>query len=80
MTQTTSIAFLIRKRDNALRRAEMVGRALERFDRPKEHRKWINAYHRRRLYLNTVANLTLAIEAVRLAESKEVKVFGSLSA
>jgi len=76
MPKTSTISILTKKRGNALRRAEMVGRALERLT---DHRQWINAYHRRRQYLSTVARLTLAIEAVRLVEEKQVRVLDSLA-
>ena len=70
------VAQLMRKRSWAYRRAETVGKALERLEGTKE---WFNVYKRWTMYLQTVANLTLAIDAVRLAESKEVKVLGRLA-
>ena len=71
VTQTTPITILTRKRAWAFRRAETVGRALERLEGKKE---WLNVYNRWRMYLQTVAQLTLAIDAVRLAEEKETRV------
>ena len=77
MTQTLKIfspvALLVRKRANALRRAETVGNALERLVATREYP---NVFKRHKMLLQSVANLTLAIEAVRLAESREVKVLG----
>ena len=73
MTRTTPIVLLTRKRAWAFRRAETVGKALERLEGKKE---WFNVYKRWQMYLGTVAQLTLAIEAVRAVESKEVKVLG----
>jgi hypothetical protein len=73
--QTLSpVAVLIRKRNNALRRAETVGKALERLVATKEYP---NVFLRHKRYLQSVQNLTLAIEAVRLAEQKEVRVLGA---
>lgn len=76
MTQIPAITLLTRKRGNALRRAETAGRALERLEGTKEYR---NVLMRRNNYLGTVAKLTLAIEAVRSVEGKEVKVLGGLA-
>jgi hypothetical protein len=77
VTQTLKIfspvALLGRKRANALRRAETVGNALERLVATREYP---NVFKRHKMLLQSVANLTLAIEAVRLAESREVKVLG----
>ena len=77
MTQNPSITLLTRKRAWAFRRAETVGNALGRLEGNPE---WFNAYRRWKMYLQTVANLTLAIDAVRLAQEKEVRVPGSLGA
>ena len=73
----STVSILLKKRGNALRRAEMVGRSLERLVATKEYP---NVLLRHRMYLQSVANLTLAIDAVRLAEEREVKVFESLGA
>jgi hypothetical protein len=70
------LAVLVRKRGHELRRAEMTGRALERLEGTPEY--W-SAFNRHQRYLASVANLTLAIEAVRREEGKEVKVLGSLA-
>ena len=76
MTQSTAkpLLLLTKKRDWAYRRAETVGKALDRLEGTKE---WRNAYNRWRLYLQTVANLTLAIDHLRQAEGKEVRVLGA---
>ncbi len=73
----STISILTKKRGNALRRAETTGKALDRLEGTKEYP---NVVLRHKMYLQSVANLTLAIDAVRLAESREVKVFGSLGA
>jgi hypothetical protein len=67
------LAVLVRKRSHELRRAEMTHRALERLEGTPEY--W-DAFNRHQQYLASVANLTLAIEAVRSVEGKEVKVLG----
>ena len=76
MTQSTAkpLLLLTKKRDWAYRRAETVGRALERLEGTKE---WHNAYKRWQLYLQTVANLTLAIDQLRQMEGKEVRALGA---
>lgn len=73
----STISILLKKRGNALRRSETVGKALERLEGKKEYP---NVLLRHKRYLQSVANLTLAIEAVRLAEEKPVRVLGSLRA
>jgi hypothetical protein len=71
VTRTTPITTLTRKRAWAFRRAETVGKALERLEGKKE---WLNVYNRWRMYLQTAAQLTLAIDAVRREEEKETRV------
>lgn len=67
------VRALVKKRAWAFRRAEMVGKALERLEGKKE---WNNVYNRWRMYLQTVAQLTLAIDAVRREEEKQIRVLG----
>jgi hypothetical protein len=76
VTQSIPITILTRKRAWAFRRAETVGKALERLEGTKEYP---NVLQRHRMYLQSVASLTLAIEAVRMVEEKEVRVLGSLA-
>jgi hypothetical protein len=71
-----SMTLLLRKRAHALRRAETVGRAVDRLEGTKEELAVKNRY---REYLQTVANLTLAIDQLRASEGKEVRVLGSLA-
>lgn len=75
MTQTCSpLLTLTRKRAHALRRAETVGKALDRLEGTKEY---LNVKNRYRNYLQMVANLTLAIDHLRAVEGKEVRVVGA---
>ena len=71
---TQPLIILTKKRAWAFRRAETVGKALDRLEGKKE---WLNAYNRWRMYLQTVAELTLAIEAVRAAEGKTIRPLGA---
>lgn len=73
MAKTSTISILTKKRANTMRRVEVADRALERLKDTKERG---HVYWRRQHYLGYVARLTLQIEALRLAESKEVKVLG----
>lgn len=70
------VSLLVRKRANALRRVETVEKALERLVATREYP---NVFRRHKMLLQSVANLTLAIEAVRAVEGKEVKVLGRLA-
>jgi hypothetical protein len=65
------LLILTKKRAHALRRAETCAKAL---DRLIGHREYLNVRNRYRNYLQTVANLTLAIDTLRQAEGKEVRV------
>ena len=56
-----------------MRRADMVERALNRLEGGRE---WNNVQKRWRMYLHTVAQLTLAIDAVRREEEKQIRVLG----
>ena len=76
MAKTSTISVLVKKRVNTLRRAEVAERALDRIKDTKERG---HIYWRRQFYLGYVAKLTLQIEALRLAEQKEVRVLGSLA-
>ena len=74
MTQTHNpLLVLTKRRANALRRAETVGKALDRLEGTKEYFNVKNRYWN---YLQTVANLTLAIDHLRSIEGKEVRVVG----
>lgn len=75
--ELSPLAILIKKRGQELRRAEMVGRALERLEGTSEY---ADAFNRHQRYLASVAALTLSIDLLRQAEGKEVRVLGSLSA
>ena len=79
VTQTTlnslsPLSILLKKRGNALRRSETVGKALDRLEGKKEYQ---NVLKRHRMYLASVAALTLSIDTLRQAEGKEVRVLGS---
>jgi len=77
VTQTLNpLTPLLRKRGNALRRAETVGKALDRLEGTKEYP---NVLKRHRMYLASVAALTLSIDQLRQAEGKEVRVLGGLA-
>lgn len=67
------IIILQKRRANVLRRAETCAKAL---DRLIGHREYLNVRNRYRNYLQTVANLTLAIDTLRQAEGKEVRALG----
>jgi hypothetical protein len=68
------ILLLSKRRANALRRAETIAKALDRLEGTKEY---LNIKKRYRNYLQTVANLTLAIDHLRSVEGKEVRVLGA---
>lgn len=71
---TQPVAILVRKRAWAMRRAETAEKALIRLVGNAEY--W-NVFKRRNKYLQTVADLTLAIDALRRVEGKPVRLFGS---
>jgi hypothetical protein len=74
VTQTHNpLLILMKRRSHALRRAETVGKAVDRLESTKEYQ---NVRKRYRNYLQTVANLTLAIDTLRQAEGKEVRALG----
>lgn len=57
-----------------MRRAETAEKALIRL---VGNREYNNVFKRRNKYLQTVADLTLAIDALRRVEGKPVRLFGS---
>ncbi|HWX14336.1 MAG TPA: helix-turn-helix transcriptional regulator [Methylocella sp.] len=75
--EPSPLAILLKTRAKTQRQVDMLGRALERLEGKKDY---ADAFERHQRYLAALAEQTLAIEAVRLAESREVKVFGSLGA
>lgn len=71
--EPSPLDVLLKNRANTLRRVETTGRALERLEGTG---KYWDAFTRHQKYLASLANLTLAIEAVRTVEEKEVRVLG----
>jgi nitric oxide reductase activation protein len=75
-TDLKPLTILVGRQRNTLRRVETIGKALIRLEGKKVY--W-EVFNRHRRYLASLANLTLAIEAVRREEGKEVKVLGRLA-
>jgi hypothetical protein len=71
--EPSPLAILLKTRAKTQRRVDMLDKALERLEGKKDY---ADAFERHQRYLAALAEQTLAIEAVRLAESREVKVFG----
>ena len=73
--EASPLAILLKTRAKTQRQVDMLGKALERLEGKKDY---ADAFERHQRYLAALAEQTLAIEAVRSLEGKEVKVFGSL--
>jgi hypothetical protein len=67
---------LLKTRAKTQRQVDMLGKALERLEGKKDYP---DAFARHQQYLAALAEQTLAIEAVRMAQEKEVRVLGSLA-
>jgi hypothetical protein len=72
-TDLNPLTILVGKQRNTLRRVETIGKALIRLEGTKVY--W-DVYNRHQRYLASLASLTLAIEAMRREEGKDVKVLG----
>jgi hypothetical protein len=75
--EPSPLHILLKTRAKTQRQVDMLGKALERLEGKKDY---ADVFTRHQRYLAALAEQTLAIEAVRLLEGKEVKVFGSLGA
>jgi hypothetical protein len=71
--EPSPLNVLLKTRAKTLKRVDMLGKALERLEGKKDY---ADAFERHQRYLAALAEQTLAIEAVRLAGSREVKVLG----
>jgi hypothetical protein len=74
--EPSPLDVLLKTRAKTLRRVDMLGKALERLEGKKDYP---DVFERHQRYLASLAEQTLAIEAVRSVEGKEVKVLGSLA-
>src|ERR1700722_4375854 len=69
--EPSPLDILLKTRAKTMKRVDMLGKALERLEGKKDY---ADAFERHQRYLAALAEQTLAIEAVRLAGSREVKV------
>ena len=74
--EPSPLAILLKTRAKTQRQVDMLGKALERLEGKKDYP---DAFARHQQYLAALAEQTLAIEAVRMAQEKEVRVLGSLA-
>lgn len=71
--EPSPLAILLKTRAKTQRQVDMLGKALERLEGKKDYP---DAFARHQQYLAALAEQTLAIEAVRMAQEKEVRVLG----